>query len=143
MGSDLTPQIPSPIQPMHFFLLFIIRHLFGGPAISVKVELASGAHMAKESDYHVLVVDDSLIDRKCIEKLLLKSYPFRGIYLIFVDYKSSEFLLSFYLSFFGVLIVDFSWVLWITVVDSVSKALEFLGLQEAEQMTHHQVWFFH
>ena len=32
------------------------------------------------------------------------------------------------------MIVDFLWVFWtVTVVDSVSKALEFLGVQEAEQ----------
>ncbi|KAL6327392.1 hypothetical protein AAG906_019705 [Vitis piasezkii] len=53
--------------------------------------------MAAESQFHVLAVDDSLIDRKWIEKLL----------------KTSSF--------------------QVTVVDSVSKALEFLGVQEAEQ----------
>ncbi|XP_059598014.1 two-component response regulator ORR9 [Vitis vinifera] len=53
--------------------------------------------MAGESQFHVLAVDDSIIDRKWIEKLL----------------KTSSF--------------------QVTVVDSVSKALEFLGLQEAEQ----------
>ncbi|CBI40158.3 Two-component response regulator ORR9 [Vitis vinifera] len=53
--------------------------------------------MAAESQFHVLAVDDSLVDRKWIEKLL----------------KTSSF--------------------QVTVVDSVSKALEFLGLQEAEQ----------
>ncbi|KAJ9685377.1 hypothetical protein PVL29_017416 [Vitis rotundifolia] len=54
--------------------------------------------MAAESQFHVLAVDDSLIDRMWIEKLL-KTSSFQGIYC----------------------------------VDSVSKALEFLGLQEAEQ----------
>ncbi|KAJ9685378.1 hypothetical protein PVL29_017417 [Vitis rotundifolia] len=58
--------------------------------------------MAGESQFHVLAVDDSIIDRKWIEKLL----------------KTSSF--------------------QVTVVDSVSKALEFLGLQEAEQRNHHQ-----
>ncbi|KAJ9685379.1 hypothetical protein PVL29_017418 [Vitis rotundifolia] len=53
--------------------------------------------MAAESQFHVLAVDDSLIDRKWIEKLL----------------KTSSF--------------------QVTVVDSVSKALEFLGVQEASQ----------
>eukprot|EP00261_Vitis_vinifera_P032095 XP_019073338.1 PREDICTED: two-component response regulator ORR9-like [Vitis vinifera] len=53
--------------------------------------------MAAESQFHVLAVDDSLIDRKWIEKLL----------------KTSSF--------------------QVTVLDSVSKALEFLGVQEAEQ----------
>ncbi|XP_034704766.1 two-component response regulator ORR9-like [Vitis riparia] len=53
--------------------------------------------MAAESQFHVLAVDDSLVDRKWIEKIL----------------KTSSF--------------------QVTVVDSVSKALEFLGLQEAEQ----------
>ncbi|CBI40159.3 unnamed protein product, partial [Vitis vinifera] len=58
--------------------------------------------MAGESQFHVLAVDDSIIDRKWIEKLL----------------KTSSF--------------------QVTVVGSVSKALEFLGLQKAEQRNHHQ-----
>ncbi|KAL6327407.1 hypothetical protein AAG906_019720 [Vitis piasezkii] len=58
--------------------------------------------MAGESQFHVLAVDDSIIDRKWIEKFL----------------KTSSF--------------------QVTVVDSVSKALEFLGLQKAEQRNHHQ-----
>ena len=38
----------------------------------------------------------------------------------------------------------FLWVFWtVIVVDSVSKALEFLGLQKAEQRNHYQVWFSH
>ena len=53
--------------------------------------------MATEAQFHVLAVDDSIIDRKLIEKLL----------------KTSSY--------------------QVTAVDSGSKALEFLGLQEAEQ----------
>lgn len=52
--------------------------------------------MAAESQFHVLAVDDSLIDRKLIERLL----------------KTSSY--------------------QVTVVDSGSKALEFLGLYEAD-----------
>ncbi|XP_015866261.1 two-component response regulator ORR10-like [Ziziphus jujuba] len=50
--------------------------------------------MAVKSQFHVLAVDDSIIDRKLIERLLKTS-----------SYR-------------------------VTAVDSVSKALEFLGLQE-------------
>ncbi|CBI40163.3 hypothetical protein AAG906_019738 [Vitis piasezkii] len=57
--------------------------------------------MAIEAQFHVLAVDDNLIDRKLIEKLL----------------KTSSF--------------------QVTAVDSGSKALEFLGLQEEEQRNHH------
>ncbi|KAL0928992.1 hypothetical protein M5K25_000931 [Dendrobium thyrsiflorum] len=52
--------------------------------------------VASEAQFHVLAVDDSLIDRKLIERLL----------------KASSFL--------------------VTTVDSGSKALEFLGLQQNE-----------
>ncbi|KAL5546562.1 hypothetical protein UlMin_006249 [Ulmus minor] len=53
--------------------------------------------MAKDSNFHVLAVDDSLLDRKLIERLLkISSYQ-------------------------------------VTTVDSGSKALEFLGLNEDEQ----------
>ncbi|XP_002513063.2 two-component response regulator ARR9 [Ricinus communis] len=53
--------------------------------------------MAADSQFHVLAVDDSLIDRKLIERLL----------------KTSSF--------------------HVTAVDSGSKALEFLGLNEEEE----------
>lgn len=53
--------------------------------------------MAVESQFHVLAVDDSLIDRKLIERLL----------------KTSSY--------------------QVTAVDSVRKALEFLGLIENQQ----------
>ncbi|KAI3967778.1 hypothetical protein MKX01_039170 [Papaver californicum] len=54
-------------------------------------------NMAIETQFHVLAVDDSIIDRKLIEKLLkISSYQ-------------------------------------VTTVDSGSKALEFLGLQEVDQ----------
>ncbi|KDP40526.1 hypothetical protein JCGZ_24525 [Jatropha curcas] len=54
--------------------------------------------MATEPQFHVLAVDDSLIDRKLIERLL----------------KTSSY--------------------HVTAVDSGSKALEFLGLNEEEQI---------
>ncbi|KAL5570543.1 hypothetical protein UlMin_027118 [Ulmus minor] len=54
--------------------------------------------MAPQQQFHVLAVDDSIIDRKLIERLL----------------KTSSY--------------------QVTVVDSGSKALEFLGLNEDEQM---------
>ncbi|MCL7052281.1 hypothetical protein MKW94_016843 [Papaver nudicaule] len=54
-------------------------------------------NMATETQFHVLAVDDSIIDRKLIERLL----------------KTSSY--------------------QVTTVDSGSKALEFLGLQEADQ----------
>ncbi|GAA0147764.1 hypothetical protein LIER_36581 [Lithospermum erythrorhizon] len=52
--------------------------------------------IATESQYHVLAVDDSIIDRKLIERLL----------------KTSSY--------------------HVTVVDSGSRALEFLGLMDDE-----------
>ncbi|KAK4253648.1 hypothetical protein QN277_010296 [Acacia crassicarpa] len=54
--------------------------------------------MATDSRFHVLVVDDSLIDKKLIEKLL----------------KTSSY--------------------QVTTVDSGSKALEFLGLRNNDQI---------
>ncbi|KAI3968269.1 hypothetical protein MKX01_018572 [Papaver californicum] len=65
-------------------------------------------NMPIETQFHVLAVDDSIIDRKLIEKLL----------------KTSSY--------------------QVTTVDSGSKALEFLGLQEVDQTLsattdhHHQ-----
>ena len=95
--------------------------------------------MAIEAQFHVLAVDDNLIDRKLIEKLL-KTSSFQGMLLR--DWLISPLSFDFY---FGVLIVDFCGVFWtVTAVDSGSKALEFLGLQEEEQRNHHpQVWFSH
>ncbi|GFY96140.1 response regulator 9 [Actinidia rufa] len=58
--------------------------------------------LAKESQFHVLAVDDSLVDRKLIERLL----------------KTSSY--------------------QVTTVDSGSKALEFLGLNEDEQINSNQ-----
>ncbi|KAF8403620.1 hypothetical protein HHK36_011724 [Tetracentron sinense] len=55
--------------------------------------------MATEAQFHVLAVDDSLIDRKLIERLL----------------KTSSY--------------------QVTAVDSVSKALKFLGLLEDDQIS--------
>ncbi|CBI40161.3 unnamed protein product, partial [Vitis vinifera] len=72
--------------------------------------------IAAETQFHVLAVDDSLIDRKLIEKLL-KTSSFQDSKLIEKLLKTSSF--------------------QVTAVDSGSKALEFLGLQEEEQRNHH------
>ncbi|XP_057507058.1 two-component response regulator ARR9-like [Actinidia eriantha] len=58
--------------------------------------------LAKESQFHVLAVDDSLVDRKLIERLL----------------KTSSY--------------------QVTTVDSGSKALQFLGLNEDDQINSNQ-----
>ncbi|PSS15718.1 Two-component response regulator like [Actinidia chinensis var. chinensis] len=58
--------------------------------------------LAKESQFHVLAVDDSLVDRKLIERLL----------------KTSSY--------------------QVTTVDSGSKALQFLGLNEDNQINSNQ-----
>uniref|UniRef100_A0A5B7B3X1 Putative Type-a response regulator n=1 Tax=Davidia involucrata TaxID=16924 RepID=A0A5B7B3X1_DAVIN len=63
--------------------------------------------MAAESQFHVLAVDDSIIDRKLIEKLL----------------KTSSY--------------------QVTTVDSGSKALEFLGLHEDDQINPNQPSVYH
>ena len=47
--------------------------------------------LAKESQFHVLAVDDSLVDRKLIERLL-KTSSYQGIFSIFL---ASKILISF------------------------------------------------
>ena len=85
--------------------------------------------MAAESQFHVLAVDDSLVDRKWIEKLL-KTSSFQGMFIRRLNF----FLFPPIILFLGFWLLIFCGFFWtVTVVDSVSKALEFLGLQEAEQ----------
>lgn len=82
--------------------------------------------VASDTQFHVLAVDDSIIDRKLIEKLLRTSC-YQGVdsFLFFLCdfYVSHEdwWCLSFYFFVFAV-----------TAVDSGNKALEFLGLQEEQ-----------
>ena len=59
--------------------------------------------MATESQFHVLAVDDSLIDRKLIEKLLKTSY-FQGMLIKTLNYLFVDFM-GFWLSIF-------LWIFW-------------------------------
>ncbi|XP_034704768.1 two-component response regulator ORR9-like [Vitis riparia] len=95
-GSLINPQTPSPTH-VHSSLIFSFLSSSTYFFLLAFFGCNKAMGMAAESHFHVLAVDDSLIDRKWIEKLL----------------KTSSF--------------------QVTVVDSVSKALEFLGVQEAEQ----------
>lgn len=107
---------------------------------------------AVESQFHVLAVDDSVIDRKLIE-MLLKTSACQGTFLILI--------LGFWVYEFGILLfaILYSLISWVTIwdinsivdavttVDSGSKALEFLGLQENDKnqtcvsLDNHQVIF--
>lgn len=83
---------------------------------------------ADSEEAHVLAVDDSLVDRKVIERLL-KISSFKG------DQKfrtSHSFFLFFFVSIFGCVYTDFStvWKCAVTAVDSGRRALQFLGLDE-------------
>ena len=61
--------------------------------------------MAGESQFHVLAVDDSIIDRKWIEKLL-KTSSFQGMLIKRLIFFPFFFIQSIY-SIFGVLIIEF------------------------------------
>ncbi|CAH8384156.1 unnamed protein product [Eruca vesicaria subsp. sativa] len=74
--------------------------------------------MAAEPQFHVLAVDDSLFDRKFIERLLQKA-SCQGNN-VFVACKNRRKISAFFLGVFAV-----------TTVDSAYKALEFLGLRES------------
>jgi two-component response regulator (ARR-A family) len=102
--------------------------------------------MATESQFHVLAVDDSLIDRKLIEKLLKTSsyqgWPnipnsFTRILCNSSIFHGSLFLgssFAFILIGFGCFSYNFfSFFMPVTTVDSGTKALEFLGLHEDDQ----------
>lgn len=74
---------------------------------------------SSETKFHVLAVDDTLIDRKLIEKLL-KTSSYQGSFLV------SQHAFLFYLTGFVLVLI---WVVFaVTAVDSGTKALEFLGL---------------
>ena len=105
--------------------------------------------MAADSQFHVLAVDDSLIDRKLIERLL-KTSSYQGIFLSSVFFNPISVCLG-----IGLVNSLFDLVSVVTTVDSGSKALEFLGLIEEHQHTnfkspssssssniHHQVILF-
>lgn len=104
-----------------------------------------------ESQFHVLAVDDSLLDRKLIERLL-KTSSYQGTYFIyffsFIVWQERNFnrkieLIFFYGSlsiFFLCCFMGFAlflkcvlFFMAVTTVDSGSKALEFLGFHEDDQ----------
>uniref|UniRef100_A0A2P2JDZ1 Two-component response regulator ARR9 n=1 Tax=Rhizophora mucronata TaxID=61149 RepID=A0A2P2JDZ1_RHIMU len=72
--------------------------------------------IAAETRFHVLAVDDSLVDRTLIERLL-KTSSYQG-YLLDSDYTVPCSVIC---------------VMAVTAVDSGSKALEFLGFDEEDQ----------
>jgi two-component response regulator ARR-A family len=92
---------------------------------------------AADSQFHVLVVDDSLIDRKLIERLL-KTSSYQG--------KAEKRVMGFLLLLevfialsdgnFDMKILHL--LLAVTTVDSSSKALEFLGLHEDDPTNPNQ-----
>lgn len=86
---------------------------------------------AADDKFHVLAVDDSLIDRKLIERLL-KISSFQGtFFFFFVWVMGFGFLEFIWLKngyFFGFCLLHA-----VTTVDSGSKALEFLGWHEDER----------
>lgn len=102
------------------------------PSLSLKLYLylsISRAAMAIATDtqFHVLAVDDSLSDRKLIERLL-KTSSYQGKF----SWHPSFF---FFCDFSGVFWVDFSLLGSVTTVDSGTKALELLGLQDDQTNT--------
>lgn len=104
--------------------------------------------MVSDSKFHVLAVDDSVIDRKLIEKLL-KTSSYQGIYSGWIESKSFwEFWILRFLFFLCIFLFFFSMA--VTTVDSGSKALEFLGYDPGNSSIpsvssnhhhHHQVCF--
>lgn len=80
---------------------------------------------AAEAQFHVLAVDDSLIDRKLIERLL-KTSSYQGT-RFFIGLLSLLFFV--FVSYFCV--ADLHLLVAVTTVDSGSKALEFLGWNES------------
>lgn len=80
---------------------------------------------ADSEEAHVLAVDDSLVDRKVIERLL-KISSFKG------NQKILNFTFLFFVSIFGRVYTDFfnRVKCAVTAVDSGRRALQFLGLDE-------------
>ena len=95
------------------------------------------------SQFHVLAVDDSMIDRKLIERLL-KTSSYQGTKFTFLVKKGLIFMtravtvlfLCFvrflFFFFLGSDCYAFRYVMAVTAVDSGSKALKFLGLHEED-----------
>ncbi|KAL5203950.1 hypothetical protein ABZP36_008821 [Zizania latifolia] len=96
----------------------------GGRSISLPSSMA----VATEAQFHVLAVDDSLPDRKLIERLL-KTSSFQG------TTRFSLLLAALLSQLLWGLASDgrFGSVCAVTAVDSGSKALEFLGLHDHEE----------
>lgn len=90
--------------------------------------------LAAETQFHVLAVDDSIIDRKLIERLL-KTSSYQGQFIINL-YIFLKFIVSFLPFFFVGLILCWFLLVYlliaVTVVESGVKALEFLGLVDDE-----------
>jgi two-component response regulator (ARR-A family) len=92
-------------------------------------ELLEESHSGAD-ELHVLAVDDSLVDRKVIERLL-KISSCKGIIMI-LSIENSMFL---YFFLFG---IDSEKCFWnwnlslfsVTVVESARRALQYLGLDE-------------
>lgn len=80
---------------------------------------------AAEAQFHVLAVDDSLIDRKLIERLL-KTSSYQGT-RFFIGLLS----LLFFIYVYYFCVADLHLLVAVTTVDSGSKALEFLGWNES------------
>lgn len=91
--------------------------------------LPSSMAVAIEAPFHVLAVDDSLPDRKLIERLL-KTSSFQGITRFF--FCACRFFSSLGCCMNWHLMVGLAFVCVVTTVDSGSKALEFLGLHDHE-----------
>jgi two-component response regulator (ARR-A family) len=93
-------------------------------------ELLEESHSGAD-ELHVLAVDDSLVDRKVIERLL-KISSCKGIIMI-LSIDNSMFFVNFFL--FG---IDSEKCFWnwnlllfsVTVVESARRALQYLGLDE-------------
>jgi two-component response regulator (ARR-A family) len=93
-------------------------------------ELLEESHSGAD-ELHVLAVDDNLVDRKVIERLL-KISSCKGIIMI-LSIDNSMFFVNFFL--FG---IDSEKCFWnwnlslfsVTVVESARRALQYLGLDE-------------
>lgn len=107
---------------------------------------------AADDQFHVLAVDDSLIDRKLIERLL-KTSSFQGVCVCVLRFSWFVFIKiwSNGLWFSGMILSEkeVALIVAVTTVDSGSKALEFLGWHGDERnnsnetsvspQNHHQV----
>lgn len=93
--------------------------------------------VAADIQFHVLAVDDSILDRKLIERLLkTSSYHGMCLHVLALIYIK----VVFFIWFVMILMFECSWVFsflffTVTAVDSGIKALEFLGLQRDAHVT--------